>query len=165
MMPQSRRVSSLESAGGRQGVRVPPKTAALQTINSLARWSPHWKCKTSPELERSVQHCWGKVCIAGRSRIRAGDRRYQSMQLMIALIAFPRRVVWHAVGDQPCVVLAGILQRLVVGEFEVLDDGFAVDDVTRRDGTAPPGRARTSSIAGRCRPPRANPSSGCPRSR
>src|SRR5579885_1776248 len=68
--------------------------------------------------------------------IDAADCRNEGIQIAIALILLPGCTVRRPPGNQPSIATSGVRERVVVGEFEILDDGLAVYHLARRDCAA-----------------------------
>ena len=60
----------------------------------------------------------------------------EGVKVVLLWILVPRCVVRTAVGNQPSVVAATVLKRVIVGELRFLDDGLAVDDLARGNAAA-----------------------------
>ncbi len=75
----------------------------------------------------------GQVCVTPISCIGLRDSIYQCSQVTVLSILLPRGMVRPALRDQPRIVLTRIVERVVVSEFEVLDDGLAVHHFACRD--------------------------------
>jgi hypothetical protein len=63
--------------------------------------------------------------------VRAGDPGNQGVQIVIVLIPLPGGAVRRTLRYQPGIVLAGILQRVLIGELQVEHSRLAVEDLVR----------------------------------